>query len=159
MIDAIKAVGMFRKVKIPVIGLIENMSSFICPDNGKQYDIFGKGGAKEYAEQDKIDFLGEIPINIPCASGATTGKMAANFDDPEVAPYLEEIAYNLCQNTGTTSSRNSRSSAATSVGLDLDRVCPYGSRKHRLQVSVKPCSAGSGQRPVSRFEAAPSGWP
>jgi ATP-binding protein involved in chromosome partitioning len=98
LIDAIKAVGMFRKVKIPVIGLIENMSSFICPDNGKRYDIFGKGGAKEYASQDKIDFLGEIPINITLRERGDMGKMAANFDDPEIAPFLEDIAYNLCKN-------------------------------------------------------------
>lgn len=95
LIDAIKAVGMFRKVKIPVIGVIENMSSFVCPDNGKEYDIFGKGGAKEYAKQDKIDFLGEIPINIQLRERGDEGQMGANFDDPNVAPYLENIAYNL----------------------------------------------------------------
>ena len=95
LIDAIKAVGMFRKVKIPVIGLIENMSTFVCPDNGKEYDIFGKGGAKKYAEQDKIDFLGEIPINIQLRQRGDEGKMAANFEDPTVANYLESIAFNL----------------------------------------------------------------
>lgn len=95
LIDAIKAVGMFRKVKIPVLGLIENMSSFICPDNGKSYDIFGKGGAKEYAEQDKISFLGEIPINIQLRERGDAGKMADNFDDDAVAPYLEKIAFEL----------------------------------------------------------------
>ena len=95
LIDAIKAVGMFRKLKIPVIGLIENMSSFVCPDNGKEYDIFGKGGAKEYATQDKIEFLGEVPINIQLRQRGDEGKMAANFDDPDIAPYLEKIAYNL----------------------------------------------------------------
>ncbi len=95
LIDAIKAVGMFRKVKIPVLGLIENMSSFICPDNGKSYDIFGKGGAKEYAAQDKIPFLGEIPINIQLRKRGDAGKMAENFDDAEVAPHLEKIAFEL----------------------------------------------------------------
>ena len=95
LIDAIKAVGMFRKVKIPVLGLIENMSSFICPDNGKSYDIFGKGGAKEYAAQDKIPFLGEIPINIQLRERGDAGKMADNFDDETIAPYLEKIAFEL----------------------------------------------------------------
>jgi ATP-binding protein involved in chromosome partitioning len=95
LIDAIKAVGMFRKVKIPVLGLIENMSSFVCPDNGKSYDIFGKGGAKEYAQQDKIAFLGEIPINIQLRERGDAGKMAENFDDDAVAPYLEKIAFEL----------------------------------------------------------------
>ena len=95
LIDAIKAVGMFRKVKIPVLGLIENMSSFICPDNGKSYDIFGKGGAKEYAAQDKIPFLGEIPINIQLRERGDAGKMSDNFEDPEISPYLEKIAFEL----------------------------------------------------------------
>ena len=97
LIDAIKAVSMFEKVKIPVVGMIENMSSFICPDNGKQYDIFGKGGAREYSEQAKIPFLGEIPINIQLRERGDAGKMTANFDDPDVAPFLEKIAYELCK--------------------------------------------------------------
>ena len=131
LIDAIKAVGMFRKVKIPVIGLIENMSSFICPDNGKRYDIFGKGGAKEYAAQDKIDFLGEIPINIHLRERGDAGKMAANFDDPEIAPFLEEIAYNLCKNLARRAAETpvapscrfwARISRARIAGLELPQL-------------------------------------
>ena len=95
LIDAVKAVGMFRKVKIPVIGLIENMSSFVCPDTGKSYDIFGKGGAKEYAQQDDIPYLGEIPINISLRQRGDAGKMAENFEDETVGPYLEKIAKQL----------------------------------------------------------------
>lgn len=106
LIDAIKAVGMFRKVKIPVLGLIENMSSFVCPDNGKEYDIFGKGGAKKYAGQDKIPFLGEIPINIQLRERGDAGEMAANFDDPNVAPYLEAIAKTLCQQLADSNAQN-----------------------------------------------------
>ena len=98
LIDAIKAVAMFEKVKIPILGLIENMSSFICPDNGKRYDIFGKGGAQEYAKQAKIPFLGEIPINIQLRERGDSGQMGANFDDPNVAPFLEKIAHELCLN-------------------------------------------------------------
>ena len=97
LIDAIKAVAMFEKVKIPILGLIENMSSFICPDNGKRYDIFGRGGAREYAEQAKIPFLGDIPINIQLRERGDAGQMGANFDDPEIGPYLEKIAYELCR--------------------------------------------------------------
>ena len=97
LIDAIKAVAMFEKVKIPVLGLIENMSSFICPDNGKRYDIFGKGGAKEYAQQAGIPFLGEIPINIQLRERGDAGQMLENFDDPNVAPFLEKIAYQVAK--------------------------------------------------------------
>ncbi len=106
LIDAIKAVGMFRKVKIPVLGLIENMSSFVCPDNGKSYDIFGKGGAKEYARQDKIAFLGEIPISIPLRERGDAGKMGENFDDPDIAPYLDAIARQLVQTLANNAKAN-----------------------------------------------------
>ena len=97
LIDAIKAVGMFRKVKIPVLGLIENMSSFVCPDNGKEYEIFGKGGAEQYAKEDQIDFLGRMPISIDLRKRGDAGEMLKNLDDPDVAPFLENIAKNLCR--------------------------------------------------------------
>ncbi len=109
LIDAVKAVGMFRKVKIPVLGLIENMSSFICPDTGKSYDIFGKGGAREYAKQDNIAFLGEIPINIGLRERGDAGTMADNFDDETVGPYLESIAKQLV----TTLADNAAANPAT----------------------------------------------
>ena len=109
LIDAVKAVGMFRKVKIPVIGLIENMSSFICPDNGKSYDIFGKGGAKEYAQQDGIPYLGEIPINISLRQRGDAGKMGDNFDGEMIGPYLETIAKQLV----TTLAENAAANPAT----------------------------------------------
>ncbi len=97
LIDAIKAVGMFRQVKIPVLGVVENMSSFLCPDNGKEYDIFGKGGAKQYAEEQGLPFLGEIPINREMRQRGDEGQTSANLDDPQLAPYLEAIAKNLCR--------------------------------------------------------------
>ncbi|MCL4164065.1 UNVERIFIED_CONTAM: hypothetical protein GTU68_058811 [Idotea baltica] len=106
LIDAIKAVGMFRKVKIPVLGLIENMSSFVCPDNGKEYDIFGKGGAEQYAKEDAIDFLGSIPISIDLRKRGDAGEMIRNFDDPNVAPYLETIATNLCRTLAKRAAEN-----------------------------------------------------
>lgn len=95
LLDAIKAVAMFKKVNIPILGIVENMSTFICPDNGKRYDIFGNGGAREFAEQSSIPFLGEIPINIQLRERGDAGQTMANFDDAEVAPYLEKIAYQL----------------------------------------------------------------
>lgn len=97
LIDAVKAVAMFRKVKIPILGLVENMSGFICPDNGKRYDIFGKGGAKDYAEQDQIPFLGELPINIGIRESGDAGTTKTLFDDPQVAPYLQRVVYQLAR--------------------------------------------------------------
>jgi len=64
LIDAKKAMDMFVRMKIPLLGIIENMSYFIAPDTGKRYDIFGHGGAKSTAQDLKIPFLGEIPLNM-----------------------------------------------------------------------------------------------
>lgn len=97
LIDAVKAVSMFEKVKIPVVGLIENMSSFICPDNGKRYDIFGKGGVREFAGQANVPFLGEMPIHIGLREKCDEGQIAAAFEDPQIAPYLEAISLELCR--------------------------------------------------------------
>jgi ATP-binding protein involved in chromosome partitioning len=98
LLDAVKAIAMFRKVSIPVLGVVENMSYFICPDCGKQYDIFGHGGAKRRAEELKIPFLGEVPINISIRVHGDEGRTMANFDDPKSAPYLETIYHRLVKN-------------------------------------------------------------
>ena len=98
LLDAVKAIAMFRKVNIPVLGLVENMSYFMCPDNGKRYDIFGHGGAKRRAEEMGIPFLGEVPINISIRVHGDEGRTAANFDDVESAPYFEAICHRLVKN-------------------------------------------------------------
>ena len=54
---------MFREIEVPVLGIVENMSYFVCPDSGKQYDIFGHGGGAAVAEQYDLPLLGEIPID------------------------------------------------------------------------------------------------
>lgn len=64
LIDARKAISMFRRVEIPILGLIENMSSFICPTCGAQSNIFGHGGAQQEAARIEVPFLGEIPLTM-----------------------------------------------------------------------------------------------
>ena len=73
LIDARKAHNMFQKTKTPVLGMIENMSTFICPKCGEQSDIFGHGGAKEAAKAIGIPFLGEIPLHIDIRAHADGG--------------------------------------------------------------------------------------
>ncbi len=97
LLDAVKAITMYEKVKIPVLGVVENMSYFLCPDNGKRYDIFGHGGAKSRAESLKIPFLGEVPINIQMRVHGDEGRMVANFDDEEIAAPLNSICVNLAE--------------------------------------------------------------
>jgi len=101
LLDAVKAIAMFRKVNIPVLGMVENMSYFICPDNGKQYDIFGHGGAKKRAGELEIPFLGEVPINIQLRVRGDEGRIAGNFSDETTSPYLKTLCHNLVKNLAT----------------------------------------------------------
>lgn len=98
LLDAVKAVSMFRTVNIPVLGMVENMSGFLCPDNGKRYDIFGKGGARQKAEELKLPFLGDVPITMSVREHGDAGTTVENFNDPQVAPYLEKVCATLVRN-------------------------------------------------------------
>ncbi|PYE89337.1 ATP-binding protein involved in chromosome partitioning [Phyllobacterium leguminum] len=64
LIDARKGLNMFRKVDVPLLGIVENMSYFIAPDTGTRYDIFGHGGARKEAERLDVPFLGEVPLHM-----------------------------------------------------------------------------------------------
>lgn len=64
LIDARKAIDMFKTLKTPVLGLIENMSSFVCPDCGSQHEIFGRGGVASEAEKLGVPLLGALPIDL-----------------------------------------------------------------------------------------------
>jgi len=101
LIDAVKAVAMFRKVNIPMLGIVENMSYFLCPDNGKRYDIFGSGGARKKAETLEVPFLGEVPIHIAIRERGDAGETVGNFTDQESAPYFERICFSLAKNLAT----------------------------------------------------------
>jgi ATP-binding protein involved in chromosome partitioning len=98
LLDATKAIAMFRKVNIPLLGMVENMSFFVCPDTQKRYDIFGTGGAKRTAQELDIPFLGEVPIQIPIREHGDAGRTAENYDDPACRPYLEAICERLVGN-------------------------------------------------------------
>jgi ATP-binding protein involved in chromosome partitioning len=82
--DATKAVGMFEKLNVPVFGIVENMSYFVCPCCGERTDIFGHGGARAAADELGLDFLGEIPIETNVRSGGDEGNpiVAADPESP-----------------------------------------------------------------------------
>ncbi|TWT77732.1 Flagellum site-determining protein YlxH [Posidoniimonas polymericola] len=98
LLDAVKAIAMFRKVKIPLLGIVENMSYFLCPDNNKRYDIFGTGGARAKAEELSVPFLGELPINIGIRQRGDDGQTAGNLTDQETAQGFEQIARQMVRN-------------------------------------------------------------
>ncbi len=94
LIDARKGIAMFRKVEVPLLGIIENMSYFLAPDTGKRYDIFGHGGARGEADRIGVPFLGEIPLTIDIRerSDAGTPVVASDPDGASAAIYREIAA-------------------------------------------------------------------
>jgi ATP-binding protein involved in chromosome partitioning len=98
LLDAVKAISMFRKVNIPILGMVENMSGFVCPDCNKRYDIFGRGGAQKKAGELNVPFLGEVPITIKIRENGDAGTTGENFDNPQAKPYLETLCYQLAKN-------------------------------------------------------------
>jgi len=89
LIDAQKAIDMLRRLQVPLLGLIENMSYFIAPDTGKRYDIFGHGGARQAAAGMGIPFLGEVPLVMAIRETSDAGRPVV-ATDPQGA---EALAY------------------------------------------------------------------
>ncbi len=93
LIDARKAVSMFQKVNVPVLGIVENMSYFQCPSDGKRYDIFGSGGGQREADRLGVRLLGQIPIDIATREAGDRGLPVTAADrGGAVAGQFEEIA-------------------------------------------------------------------
>ncbi len=93
LLDARKAIGMFQKVNVAVLGIIENMSTHICSQCGHQEAIFGEGGAEKLSQQYQVDFLGALPLDIKIREQADGGNPTV-IADPESANALvyREIA-------------------------------------------------------------------
>jgi ATP-binding protein involved in chromosome partitioning len=89
LIDARRGLAMFRKVNVPVLGIVENMSYFQCPECGTRSDIFGHGGARHEAERLGVPFLGEIPLHISIRTSSDAGNpvVASEPDGPHAAIY------------------------------------------------------------------------
>jgi len=97
LIDARKAVGMFQKVNVPILGIIENMSYFLCPSDGKVYHIFGKGGGENESKRLGVPLLGQIPIEMDVRESGDEGHPIA-LEDPEksaTSKVFREIAAQL----------------------------------------------------------------
>jgi len=89
LIDARRGLAMFRKVNVPVLGIVENMSYFQCPHCGTRSDIFGHGGARHEAERLGVPFLGEIPLHISIRTTSDSGTpvVESEPDGPHAAIY------------------------------------------------------------------------
>lgn len=101
LIDARKGLNMFRKVDVPVLGIVENMSYFVAPDTGKRYDIFGHGGAKAEAERLGVAFLGEVPLEMAIRATSDEGRPVVVSDPsgPQARIY-REIAKKVWERVG-----------------------------------------------------------
>ncbi len=93
LIDARKGLNMFKKVEVPVLGIVENMSYFIAPDTGTRYDIFGHGGARNEAERIGVPFLGEVPLTMNIRETSDAGTpLVATEPNGIVASIYRDIA-------------------------------------------------------------------
>ncbi|MGB2163066.1 MAG: P-loop NTPase [Candidatus Puniceispirillaceae bacterium] len=96
LIDARKGLNMFRKVNVPLLGIIENMSHFLCTDCGARHDIFGHGGAAAEAEKLGVPFLGEVPLEMAIRATSDDGTpIVASQPDSQHAAHYQQIAKRL----------------------------------------------------------------
>jgi ATP-binding protein involved in chromosome partitioning len=93
LLDARRGVKMFEKTNVPVLGIVENMSFYCCPNCGHRADIFGHGGARAEAARMNADFLGEVPLLLDIRTAADDGQpIAASAPDSEAAKAFADIA-------------------------------------------------------------------
>ncbi|VTZ50919.1 Iron-sulfur cluster carrier protein [Methylocella tundrae] len=91
LIDARRGIAMFNKVEVPVLGIVENMSYFICPHCGGRSDIFNHGGARREAERDGAPFLGEVPLHMDIRERSDSGRpvVATDPEGPHAKVYRD----------------------------------------------------------------------
>jgi len=117
LLDAGKAIAMFEKTKVPILGIVENMSGFTDPKSGMTFDIFGRGGARKKAEEMGFPFLGEVPILIPVRSEADEGKLVHALSDARIAKPFEDVCRALVRSvTDNIASRPLASAALPVLG-------------------------------------------
>ena len=109
LIDARRGVAMFKKVEVPILGIVENMASFACPRCGTVSHIFGHGGARQEAERLGVPFLGEVPLDMTIRETSDSGRpvVATAPEGPHAAAYRAIAAGVWTRITGGTASRPS----------------------------------------------------
>ena len=97
LLDAVRALHMYQKLGVPSLGIVENMSYYVCPHCGHRDEIFSHGGAKKAAEELKVPFLGAIPLNVAIRIHGDAGRPMANFTDvePHILAALDDFVDRL----------------------------------------------------------------
>lgn len=98
LLDATKAISMFRELQIDVLGMVENMSFFICSSCHARHEIFGSGGARRRAAEMQVPMLGEVPLDTELRVLGDEGRIFASFDHAPTRPYLEALPHTLVSN-------------------------------------------------------------
>jgi len=109
LLDAVRAIRMYQQLNVDILGIVENMSYFRAPDTGKEYDLFGRGGAKKAAERLGVPCLGEVPINIDIRVFSDAGTPTANFEQTD-EPTREAILSFVRNLAGQISLKNAQQS-------------------------------------------------
>src|SRR5206468_9514032 len=107
LLDARKGLNMFRKVDVPVLGIVENMSYFLCPHCGERSEIFSHGGARREAEKLGTDFLGEVPLDMAIRETSDGGRpiTVSDPDSPHAKTYQTIAARAWEKGSGETPAR------------------------------------------------------
>ena len=104
--DVAKALAMFRRVSVPILGLVENMSGFVCAHCGEVTEPFGRGGGERYAAENGIDFLGAVPLDVTVRQGADVGVPAVAQSKPgPAAVALEQVARTIAGKVSVQAAR------------------------------------------------------
>jgi ATP-binding protein involved in chromosome partitioning len=102
---ASKAIAMFRKLNVPILGIVENMSYYVCPQCGHREEIFGYGGAREAARKLGYPFLGEIPLDVNIRAQSDRGQPVALEESTAYGNAFHEAARALVEQVGAVSAR------------------------------------------------------
>jgi len=103
--DARKGLRMFGKHDTNVLGIVENMAGFRCPDCGSLHDLFGSGGGRAFADENELPFLGSIPLDPAVRTGGDTGEPMVLEEGNETADALRVMTENVANNVGTVHRR------------------------------------------------------
>ena len=160
LIDARKGLNMFRKVDVPVLGIIENMSYFICPKCGERSDIFGHGGAQHEAEKLGLPFLGAVPLHMEIRERSDSGQpiVATNPDSPH-AQIFRDIAARAWAEVENASGRSVKPPRLDlSPNRDALKATFEGGESHELSAEMlrvmSPSAEVQGHSPEQRVTVA-----
>jgi ATP-binding protein involved in chromosome partitioning len=156
LIDARKGLAMFQRVNVPVLGIIENMSYFLCPTCGTRSDIFGHGGAENEAKKLGVPFLGAVPLHMDIRATSDTGRpITATEPDSTHAQIYREIAARVW--AGLQEAEGTASAAPdlmVSPGSDILYVAFEDGEKHELTAEMlrvmSPSAEVQGHTPSER---------